>query len=78
MMQNNIHVIHNTKQHFNKKNVCAYARVSSDKDLQLTSFEAQVSYYTNYILKMIIGILSVFILTRVLVVLLLTIETVLI
>ena len=49
MMQNNIHVIHNTKQHFNKKNVCAYARVSSDKDLQLTSFEAQVSYYTNYI-----------------------------
>ncbi len=51
MMQNNIHVIHNTKQHFNKKNVCAYARVSSDKDLQLTSFEAQVSYYTNYILK---------------------------
>ncbi len=51
MMQNNIHVIHNTEQHFNKKNVCAYARVSSDKDLQLTSFEAQVSYYTNYILK---------------------------
>ena len=35
MMQNNIHVIHNTEQHFNKKNVCAYARVSSDKDLQI-------------------------------------------
>lgn len=33
-----------------KKNVCAYARVSTEKDVQLTSFETQVSYYTKYIL----------------------------
>ena len=33
-----------------KRNVCAYARVSTEKDVQLTSFETQVSYYTKYIL----------------------------
>ena len=33
-----------------KKKVCAYARVSTEKDVQLTSFETQVSYYTKYIL----------------------------
>ncbi len=32
-----------------KRKVCAYARVSTDHDEQLTSYEAQVSYYTNYI-----------------------------
>lgn len=34
-----------------KKNVCAYARVSTEKDVQLTSFETQVSYYTKLILN---------------------------
>jgi DNA invertase Pin-like site-specific DNA recombinase len=29
--------------------VCAYARVSTDSDEQLTSYEAQVDYYTRYI-----------------------------
>ena len=29
--------------------VCAYARVSTDKDEQFTSYEAQVDYYTKYI-----------------------------
>ena len=51
MINKNIQVIQNLDAHFQKKNVCAYARVSSDKDLQLMSFEAQVNYYTNYILK---------------------------
>ena len=32
-----------------KRKVAAYARVSTDRDEQLTSYEAQVSYYTNYI-----------------------------
>lgn len=32
-----------------KRRVAAYARVSTDRDEQLTSYEAQVSYYTNYI-----------------------------
>ena len=32
-----------------KRKVCAYARVSTDHEEQLTSYEAQVSYYTNYI-----------------------------
>lgn len=32
-----------------KRKVAAYARVSTDKDEQLTSYEAQVDYYTNYI-----------------------------
>ncbi|WP_326832317.1 recombinase family protein [Olsenella porci] len=29
-----------------------YARVSTDKDEQFTSYEAQVDYYTNYIKKL--------------------------
>lgn len=33
----------------NKRKVCGYARVSTDKDEQLTSYEAQLDYYTNYI-----------------------------
>ena len=32
-----------------KKRVAAYCRVSTDQDEQLSSFEAQVSYYTSYI-----------------------------
>jgi DNA invertase Pin-like site-specific DNA recombinase len=32
-----------------KKRVAAYARVSTDSDEQLNSYEAQVDYYTNYI-----------------------------
>ena len=32
-----------------KRRTAAYARVSTDKDEQETSFEAQVSYYTDYI-----------------------------
>ena len=33
----------------NKKRVAAYARVSTDKDEQLNSYEAQVDFYTNHI-----------------------------
>lgn len=33
----------------NKRRVAGYARVSTDKDEQFTSYEAQVDYYTNYI-----------------------------
>ncbi len=33
----------------NKKKVAAYCRVSTDSDEQLTSYEAQVNYYTKYI-----------------------------
>src|SRR5215469_18734079 len=32
-----------------KRRVAGYARVSTDKDEQLTSYEAQVDYYTNFI-----------------------------
>lgn len=32
-----------------KKRVAAYARVSTDSEEQLTSYEAQVDYYTRYI-----------------------------
>jgi len=32
-----------------KRKVCGYARVSTDKDEQFTSYEAQVDYYTKYI-----------------------------
>ncbi len=32
-----------------KRKVCAYARVSTDHEEQLTSYAAQVDYYTNYI-----------------------------
>lgn len=32
-----------------KKRVCAYCRVSTDSDEQLTSYEAQVTYYEEYI-----------------------------
>ena len=32
-----------------KLRVCAYCRVSSSREEQLNSFDAQVNYYTNYI-----------------------------
>lgn len=32
-----------------QRKVAAYARVSTDSDEQLTSYEAQVDYYTKYI-----------------------------
>lgn len=32
-----------------KKRVAAYARVSTDMEEQLTSYDAQVRYYTDYI-----------------------------
>ncbi|MEA5068297.1 MAG: recombinase family protein, partial [Christensenellaceae bacterium] len=32
-----------------KRRVAAYARVSTDNEEQLTSYEAQVGYYTEYI-----------------------------
>ncbi len=34
-----------------KKRVCAYCRVSTDTEEQLSSYEAQVSYYDEYIEK---------------------------
>ncbi|MEG1407566.1 MAG: recombinase family protein, partial [Ruthenibacterium sp.] len=34
-----------------RKRVAGYARVSTDQDEQLTSYEAQVDYYTKYIQK---------------------------
>ncbi len=35
--------------HAKKRRVAGYARVSTDSEEQLTSYEAQVDYYTNYI-----------------------------
>jgi len=32
-----------------KRRVAGYARVSTDHDDQISSYEAQVDYYTNYI-----------------------------
>ena len=32
-----------------KRKVAAYARVSTDHEDQLNSYEAQLDYYTNYI-----------------------------
>lgn len=37
------------KSNSNKRRVAAYARVSTDSDEQLTSYEAQVDYYTKFI-----------------------------
>ena len=39
----------NLAEHLRKKRVAAYCRVSTDQDEQLSSFEAQVNYYTTYI-----------------------------
>ncbi len=38
-------------QEIKKLRVAAYARVSTDREEQLTSYEAQISYYTEYIAK---------------------------
>jgi len=32
-----------------KRRVAAYGRVSTDKDEQFTSYEAQIAYYTEFI-----------------------------
>lgn len=32
-----------------KRRTAGYARVSTDKDEQFTSYEAQIDYYTNFI-----------------------------
>lgn len=44
-------VTHLLKTSTRKRRVAAYARVSTDSEEQLTSYEAQVSYYTDYINK---------------------------
>ena len=36
---------------FHKRKTCGYARVSTDHDEQFTSYEAQIDYYTKYILS---------------------------
>ena len=33
----------------NKRRVAGYARVSTDKDEQLSSYESQIEYYTSFI-----------------------------
>ena len=38
-----------SKEVGNKRKVVGYARVSTDKDEQFTSYEAQIEYYSNYI-----------------------------
>lgn len=42
---------HLPKTSARKRRVAAYARVSTDSEEQLTSYEAQVDYYTHYIQK---------------------------
>ncbi len=39
----------NTVQRKSRRKVAGYARVSTDKDEQFSSYEAQVDYYTSYI-----------------------------
>ena len=39
-----------SKNSMRKRRVAAYARVSTNNEEQLTSYEAQVDYYTKYIL----------------------------
>lgn len=43
-----------------KKRVCAYCRVSTDTEEQLSSYEAQVGYYEEYIKNAQIGSSPVF------------------
>ena len=43
-----------------KFRVAAYCRVSTDSDEQVTSYETQVEHYTEYIKKILIGNLPVF------------------
>ena len=42
-------VVSETSQAVNKTKVAAYCRVSTDQEEQLSSYEAQVKYYTNHI-----------------------------
>lgn len=46
---NSILDIMNYAQRTKKKRVCAYARVSTDKDDQTNSYESQCRYFTEYI-----------------------------
>ena len=52
----------------NLKKVCAYARVSTDSEEQLTSYSSQIKYYSDKISPIQIGNLLVYMLMRVLVV----------
>ena len=38
-----------TENSFPKRKVAGYARVSTEKDEQFSSYEAQIMYYSNYI-----------------------------
>lgn len=42
---------HLSKTAIHKRRVAGYARVSTDSDEQFTSYEAQVDYYTQYIMR---------------------------
>ena len=41
--------IREAKASCTKRRVAGYARVSTDHDEQINSYEAQIDYYTNYI-----------------------------
>ena len=43
-----------------KRKVAAYARVSTDSDEQLNSYEAQISYYTDYIKQERLGVCRIY------------------
>lgn len=49
------------------KKVCAYARVSTDSEEQLTSYSSQINHYTIILNLILIGNLLVYMLMRVLV-----------
>ena len=44
----NVHT-HLPSMVFTRRRTAGYARVSTDKDEQFTSYEAQIDYYTKYI-----------------------------
>ena len=44
------HTSHDLSSDYKRK-VCGYARVSTDSDEQFTSYEAQIDYYTRYIMS---------------------------
>lgn len=46
-----LNALDDNKQKSHKRRVVGYARVSTDKDEQFTSYEAQITYYTNYIMS---------------------------
>ena len=50
VIKSNVIVIEKEKEETSKKRkVAGYARVSTDRDDQFTSYESQIAYYTNYI-----------------------------